>query len=122
MTAGFSSTAYDPGDIVAGNSHLLTTRSITLASGGNTVRGAVLGKVTADGKYKLSAAGAGDGSETPDLILAEDCDASAGDTPAVAYERGDFIEQALTYGTGHDADSVRETLRDKGIVLIKQGD
>lgn len=122
MTAGFSSSAFTPGDIVAGNSHLLTTRAITLASGENTVRGAVLGKVTADGKYKLSATGAGDGSETADLILAEDCDASAGDASAIAYERGDFIEQALTYGTGHDADSVRETLRDKGIVLIKQGD
>ena len=122
MTAGFSSTAFTPGDIVAGNSHLLTTRAITLASGVNLARGAVLGKVTADGKYLLSLSAAVDGSEVPDLILAEDCDASAGDTAGVAYERGDFIEQALTYGAGHDADSVRETLRDKGIVLIKQGD
>jgi len=122
MTAGFSSTAFTPGDIIAGNSHLLTTRPITLASGENLARGTVLGKVTADGKYLLSLSAAVDGSEVPDLILAEDCDASAGDKAAVAYERGDFIEQALAYGTGHDADSVRETLRDKGIVLIKQGD
>ena len=119
MKASYSSDAYDPNDIVAGNSHLLTSRKITLISGQNLTRGAVLGKITASGKYNLSLSGAADGSQTPDLILAEDTDASAADKDTIAYYRGDFIEEKLTIGTGHTADSIREGLRVKGISLIK---
>lgn len=70
------------------------------------------------GKYKLSAAAAIDGSAVTDLILAEDCDASGGDAPALAYSRGDFNENTLTLGAGHTVASIREGLRAKGIVLI----
>lgn len=121
MTAEFSSTSYVPSDIIAGNAHDLVGRKITLISGQNLSRGAVLGKITASSKYNLSLAAAGDGSETPDLILAEDTDASAGDVETMAYARGDFIEDNLTFGTGHTADSTREGLRGKGITLIKKG-
>lgn len=69
-------------------------------------------------KYKLSAAAATDGSQVPDLILAEDCDASAGDATAVAYATGIFNESALILGSGHTADAIREGLRAKGIHLI----
>jgi hypothetical protein len=118
MPASFSSDAYAPDRLVAGNSHLLVARSITLTSGQNLVRGAVLGKVTADDKYLLSLSAAADGSQTPDLILAEDTDASAGDKTTIAYSRGDFNELAITLGADHTTDSVREGLRAKGIVLI----
>lgn len=121
MPASFDSTAYTPKDIVGGNAHHLVSRQITLISGQNLERGAVLGKITASGKYTLSLSEAVDGSETPDLILVEDTDASAGDVVCVAYERGDFIEDNLTIGTGHTADSIREGLRSKGITLIKKG-
>ncbi len=120
MTASHSSSTYTPDGLVAGNAHLLTSRKITLITGQNLIRGAVLGKITASGKYNLSLSAAADGSQTPDLVLAEDTDASAGDKVTIAYSRGDFIEQKLTIGTAHTADTIREGLRDKGIILVKE--
>lgn len=72
----------------------------------------------ASGEYKLSASAANDGSQTPDLILAEDVDATTGDKLGLAYARGDFAIQALTIGTGHTAASITEGLRAKGITII----
>lgn len=103
--------------LIAGNAHLLVSRKITIKSGQNVVRGAVLGK-DGDGKYLLSLSASNDGSQTPDLILAEDCDATAADKTAIAYARGDFAIQALTIGTGHTAASITEGLRAKGITII----
>jgi hypothetical protein len=71
------------------------------------------------GKYVLSLAAATNGSQVPDLILAEDTDASAADKATVAYHAGQFIESALVLGAGQTADSIREGLRVKGIQLIK---
>lgn len=118
MTASFDSASSSFDKLVAGNAHLLVSRQITLISGQNLTRGAVLGKITASGKYNLSLSAASDGSQTPDLILAEDCDASGGDKTALAYERGDFNVNALTLGTAHTAASIKEGLRDKNITLI----
>ncbi len=69
-------------------------------------------------KYKASAAAATDGTQVPDLILAEDTDASAADVVTIAYERGDFDENELTLGSGHTLATVREGLRSKGITLV----
>lgn len=69
-------------------------------------------------KYLLSLLAATDGSQRPDAVLAVDCDASAADAEALVYVRGTFAESALTFGTGHTADSVREGLRRKGITLV----
>lgn len=117
MVASFSSQGtFTPDGIIAGEDDL-QTRKITLISGQNLKRGAVLGKITAGGKYTLSLSAAEDGSQTASVILAEDADASAGDKSTVAYFGGVFDENALTYGTGHTAVSVRESLRDVGIKL-----
>lgn len=116
--ASFGSETYSPDRLIAGDPARLLARSITLISGQNLSRGAVLGKITASGKYNLSLSAAADGSETPDLILAEDTDASAGDVVTIAYERGDFDENEVTLGTAHTVDSVREGLRAKGINLV----
>jgi hypothetical protein len=70
------------------------------------------------GKYLLSASAAVDGSQEPDAILAEDCDASLADGEALVYTRGDFAESALVFGVGQTAATVRETLRKKGINLV----
>lgn len=117
MPASFSSTSYTPDGLVIGE-ELLLTRNITLLSGQNLTRGAVLGKITASGKYKLSATGAGDGSETPDAVLAEDTNASGGDVATVAYFASRFAESRVTLGSGHTAASIREGLRDKNIHLV----
>ena len=95
----------------------LKSRKATLVSGQNLVAGSVLGKITASGKYNLSASAAGDGSNTPDLILAHDADATGGDLEVIAYEGGDFIGSALTLGAGHTLASIREGLRAKGITF-----
>lgn len=118
MSASFSSASYTPDRLVAGESDDLLAKSITLISGQNLARGAVLGKITASGKYTLSLAASSDGSQTPDAILAESVDASGGDKPALGYVRGDFNTSALTIGTGHTAASITEGLRGKGIALI----
>jgi|SaaInlV_120m_DNA_4_1040238.scaffolds.fasta_scaffold47676_2 hypothetical protein len=114
----FTSTIYSPDRLVGNNAHLLVGQKVTILTGQVLSRGALLGKITASGKHILSLSAAGDGSQTADLILAEDVDATAADVVTLAYSRGDFDESAVTYGTGHTADSVRETLRGKGIVLV----
>jgi hypothetical protein len=118
MSASYTQTSYTHNDIVAGNHDELVGEKITVVSGQNLVRGAVLGKITTGGKYNLSLSAASDGSQIPDLILAEDCDASSGDKIAIAYSRGDFNAQKLTIGTGHTIASIKEGLRVKNIILI----
>jgi hypothetical protein len=109
---------YTPDALIAGNHHLLIGRKVTIIAGQNRKRGDVLGKITASGKYNLSLSAAADGSQTPDLILAEDCDATAADKPAMAYARGDFNAAAVTLGASHTVASITEGLRAKGITLI----
>ena len=95
---------------------------ITLASNGSATvalqAGTVLGKVTASGKYVPVAPAASDGSQTPDLILADDVDATAGDVVGGAYSRGDFNANALKLGAGHTVASIRDGLRSKGIIVV----
>lgn len=120
MTAsGFTSQgSYSPDNLIAGEFPRVA-RKVTVATGANLVAGAVLGKITASGKYILSASAAVDGSQAPDTILAEDAAAASADVEAIAYFSGEFNELALTYGAGHTASSVRDTLRDKSILLTK---
>jgi hypothetical protein len=115
--ASFSTGVFTPDRLVAGEDEILS-RKVTILSGQNLVRGAVLGKVTASGKYVLSLSGSSDGSEVPDAILAMDTDASGGDKEAMAFFTGRFNESALTLGASHTAASIREGLRVKGIHLV----
>ena len=107
---------YKPCNLLAGE-YPRIERIITIASGSNLAKGAVLGRITASGKFVLSAAGASDGSETPDAILAETVDASAEDKQAVVYFSGEFNENALQLGRGHTVESIRAGLRSKSIFL-----
>lgn len=117
--AGFASEgSFVPDSLHAGD-FPIRTRKVTLVSGQNLTRGALLGQITAGGKYTLSLSAAGDGSNTPKAILAEDTDASGGDKDAVVYISGDFNQDAITYGTGHTAASVIDGLRDLNIYLHK---
>ena len=93
------------------------TKKVTVLSGQNLVRGAVVGEVTANGKVLLSLTAAEDGSQTPSLIMAEAVDASAGDAVGVAYATGEFSEDALTFGTAHTKATTEAALRARGIFL-----
>ncbi len=117
MSASYSTTSFIPDNLVLDEGDILT-RQITLLSGQNLQRGAILGKITASGKYTLSASAAGNGSEIPDAILVQNVDASGGDVVTLAYFSGRFNESKVTLGTGHTANSVREGLRVKNIHLL----
>lgn len=69
-------------------------------------------------QYLTSVAAAVDGSAVPDLVLSETVDATLEAKPAMAYKRGDFNASALTFGAGHSAATVAETLRSKGIAIL----
>lgn len=107
---------FTPDNLIAGD-YPRTERVVTIASGANLTKGAVLGKITASGKYKLSASASSDGSEAPDAILAETANAASADVQAVVYFSGEFNELALTLGAGHTAASIKAGLRDKNIYL-----
>lgn len=88
---------FTPDELIAGG---ITPPSlkVTVLTGQNLVRGSVLGKITASGKYILSLSGAVDGSEVPDVILAHDVDATAADQEAMAYTGGIFNADSVTWG------------------------
>lgn len=115
---GFTSEGtYSPDMLIAGD-HPVRTMGVTVVSGaGVLVRGSVLGKITSGGKYTLSASAASNGSQTPQVILGEDVDATSGDVVAFTYIAGDFNSNSLTLGAGHTVASIREGFRDKSIFL-----
>ena len=104
-------------DTLLAGSFPLTTDSVTILTGQDLTRGAVLGRITASGKFILSLSAAGDGSETPYAVLAEDVDATAADKVATVYLTGEFNEDALTIGTGHTAAGIKPGLRANSIFL-----
>jgi hypothetical protein len=68
--------------------------TVTLKAGTSYVLGAVLGKITASGKYRLSPAAevVGDeGAETAVAVLIEAVDATAGDKTGLVVARGPVI-------------------------------
>lgn len=93
------------------------SRKITMIAGQNLARGALLGRITASGKYTLALSASSDGSQVPAVILAEPCDATSADRDAVAYFAGTFDENAVIYGTGTTPANAREPLRDVSILL-----
>jgi len=97
----------------------IVTAPVTIASGQKLKAGSVLGCVTASGKYKLSASAAGDGSETAIAVLREDLDTTGGDKVFPVIVEGYLNEDALIFGTGHTADTVRLALRKVGIHIRK---
>lgn len=109
--------SFNPDLLVAGD-HPVRTKGVTIASGQNIVRGALLGIITAGSQAILSLAAAVDGSEVPNCIAGEDIDATAGAVESFAYTAGDFNSNAMTFGTGHTAASTREGLRNKSIYVV----
>lgn len=106
---------YVPDNLIAGETQTVCD-IVTIVSGASLKRGAVLGKITASGKYSLSAYAAIDGSQAPYAILADDCDATLADVTNMAvYIRGEFNENALNFGAWHTVATVKAPLRAVGI-------
>lgn len=105
-----------PNDLLVSDVPVIT-RNITILSGQNLKRGAVIGNITASDKYTLSASAAADGSQTPSLVMAIDADATGGDLVAAAYASGAFDSTKLILGAGHTAASVEAAFRKEGAPL-----
>lgn len=104
------SATYDPNGLLAG--HLQAVHApVTILSGQNLVRGAVVGRITASGKYRLSIAASDDGSQTPVGVMAVDCHADGADATAAVFFMGEFDQSKCTFGAGHTAATVNAALR-----------
>ena len=98
--------------------HPVVTRPVTVASGNNLKRGALVGKITASKKVVLSLSAASDGSEKPYGVLMEDVDATDGDKAGRVYRLAGIDETLVTFGAGHTADTVRDELDAQGLHLF----
>ncbi len=90
---------------------------VTIASGADLTVGAVLGKVTASGKFILSAPAAGDGSETPVAVLLTDAAAATADvTGMIVLARHSRVMRA---GLNYHATITTVTHRDTAVAALK---
>jgi hypothetical protein len=99
-----------PGEFILSEANGQRSReAITIASGAGIIAaGTVLGKVTATGKYRASAVGATDGSQTPAAISIYGADASASDVSVSAIVRDAEVNGAcLTYHADRDQPAER---------------
>ena len=68
-----------------------TRETVTLLAGTSYAVGAVLGRITASGKMKLSTATGTDGAQNAAAVLLYDVDATAADTTGIVVLRGPAI-------------------------------
>ena len=68
-----------------------TRETVTLLAGTNYPVGAVLGRITASGKMKLSTAAGSDGAQNAAAVLLYDVDATAADATGIVVMRGPAI-------------------------------
>lgn len=108
--------SYAPEHLIAGEFPRIT-RYVMVTGSAALSAGAVLGKITADNRYQLSAVASTDGSQTPEAILAEDIDTREGDILAAVYLSGEFNRLALQVGTGYTVSAVESVLRLRSIFL-----
>jgi len=73
-----------------------TRETVTLLAGTAYPVGAVLGRITVSGKYKLATSGGTDGAQTAAAMLLYAVDASAGDGTGIALVRGPAIVSKAT--------------------------
>ncbi|MDP3261790.1 MAG: head decoration protein [Tabrizicola sp.] len=89
-----------------------TRETVTLLMGLPYPVGAVLGKITASGKYKLATSGGTDGAQTASAVLLYPVDATLADAVGIVVARGPSIisRAALAYDVTVD-DSAKITTK-----------
>ncbi|MGL5512654.1 MAG: head decoration protein [Sporomusa sp.] len=108
-------------NLIGGDNPPIRTKIVTIVSGaGLLVRGTVLGKITASGKYQTVNSTATDGSQMANCVLARDIDASTADTPAEVYISGVFNIEALTFGGTDTAALHEEAMRDLNMYMTSE--
>ena len=113
---GIYAETYIPDQLIAGR-HAIVTDTVTVLAGQVFPRGAVLGRVTASGKYVLALAAAADGSQNPAVVAVDNVDATAGDMSAGVYVAGEFNGAAMTLGTGITLAAAAAVLRPLSIYV-----
>ncbi len=94
---------------------------VTIAASADLEPGAVLGKITASGKYVLSVNTETDGSETPVAVLLTQAAAASADVSAVVLARHSRVRRGgLTFDASITTEGHRDTavaaLADVGII------
>jgi hypothetical protein len=107
---------YKPDNLIAGEFPRVS-RYVVVTGKTMLQRGSVLGRITDDNRYQLSTAKATDGSESPEVILAETVDTTHDDQQVLVYLAGEFNTHALHLGEGHTIDSISQPLRLRSIFL-----
>lgn len=107
--------AFIPDQLIGGDAKIVT-KTVTI-TGGLFLRGTVLGKITASGKYTLALAAASDGSQTPVAILVDNVDATSADALGGIYQMGEFNQNAVILGTGITAAAATTALEAQNIYL-----
>jgi len=81
-----------------------TRETVTLLTGMAYPVGAVLGRITASGKYKLATSGGSDGAQTAAAVLLYAVDATLSDAVGIVIVRGPAIvsRAALAYDASVD--------------------
>ncbi|EEW24039.1 head decoration protein [Rhodobacter ferrooxidans] len=91
-----------------------TRESVTLLQGMPYPVGAVLGRITASGKYKLATSGGADGAQTASAVLLYAVDATLADATGIIIARGPSIVSRA--GLAYDA-----TVDDAAKITTKLG-
>ena len=113
MTASYTGTYNEDGLQIGGLEFI--TEEGTILSGESVVRGEVVGKVTASGKYIPCDHTVSDGSQIPRGIMVMAIDASAADVTGVFYTHGQFDSDKLTFGGTSDIDDLKDALKDANL-------
>lgn len=113
---GIYAETFIPDQLIAGH-HQLVTDNVTVLAGQVFPRGAVLGRITASGKYVVALAAAADGSQNPAVVAVDNVDATAGDVTTGVYLAGGFNGAALTLGTGITLAAATAALRPLSIYV-----
>lgn len=94
---------YSNDNLIAGSAPVATGAG-TLITGQNLARGAVIGRITASGKFTLCDPDAVDGSEQAVGILVHAIDATAADKGCQFYTGGEFHSSEMVWHAGFDSD------------------
>jgi hypothetical protein len=109
--------AFVPDQLIAGDLKVVTKSGVTFLAGQIYPRGAVLGIVTATGKYTLALSASADGSQTPVAIAVDTVDATSADALGGVYAMGEFNGAALTLGSGITLAAATAALELKNIYI-----
>ena len=112
---GMKSSLFVPDQLVVSTLQLVTDSGTI--TGGTFLRGTVLGKITARGKYTKSVKTATDGSQNPVAILVDNVDASTTDQNGGLYLMGEFNQNRIVYDNTWTVADLKSALRPLAIFL-----